>query len=339
MPELDHLVAAGGKRRYGRFAARFDRVNPLDEYPRPARPLRRLRLKEWIGFTLLHPELYSSMIIQDANFLASSEIYARPRATGRLCQHAANARGGSLGLPERLRGSHPVFARPGYRLEYAFGADGRSARIFGDIAATGKAPAFRLDLTLHGDRASAPLSVSSRLPGGKLYTHKALFPVSGSYTAGDTTVTFDPARDLAVIDEHKSFFPYRTHWLWGTLGWQAGGTPVGANFASRPGTAGQEEESCLWTAAGCEPLSGIAFTPPPPAQAAAGPWRVASADGRLDLAFTPEGRKDVTVQLGVVALDYYQLFGRYSGTLRSAGGAAYPVDDVPGVCESFRARL
>ena len=51
----------------------------------------------------------------------------------------------------------------------------------------------------------------------KLYTHKALFPVSGAYVVGDRSYIFDPARDLAIIDEHKSFFPYVTRWLWGTL--------------------------------------------------------------------------------------------------------------------------
>jgi len=215
----------------------------------------------------------------------------------------------------------------------SFAADGKTASITADIAGSDRAPAIRADLTLHAGRASAPLSVSSRLPGGKLYTHKALFPVSGTYSVGGASVEFDPARDLAVIDEHKSFFPYRTDWLWGTLGWQADGAPLGANFAFRPGVAGQEEESCIWTPTACEPLSDVTFT-----QGAAS-WTVTSADGRLDLAFTPEGRKDVKVQLGVVALDYYQLFGSYTGTLRSLDGTAYPVDAVHGVCESFRARL
>jgi hypothetical protein len=295
--------------------------------------MRRLRLKEWIGFTLVHPDLYSSMIIQDANFLASSEIYAYPRAEGTLYQHAANAKGGSLHMPDRLAGAHPVFAKPGYRLEYTFADDGKTANVSGNVAATDKAPAFKIDLTLHAERASAPLSVSSRLPGGKLYTHKALFPVSGTYTAGDTQVEFDPARDLAIIDEHKSFFPYRTDWLWGTVAWQADGAPRGANFARRPGVSGQEEESCLWTPAACEPLSDITFTPGNDS------WTVTSADGRLDLRFTPEGRKDVKVQLGIVALDYYQLFGTYTGTLRSLDGTAYQVPAAHGVCESFRARL
>ena len=205
-----------------------------------ARSLRRLRLKEWIGFTLLHPGLYSSMIIQDTNFLASSEIYAYPRAAGALFQHAANAKGGSLRMPERLPGSHPVFAKPGYRLEYTFAEDGKSARIFGDIAATQRAPAFRLDLALHLDRASAPLSVSSRLPGGKLYTHKALFPVSGTYAVGDTTVEFDPSRDLAVIDEHKSFSRTGRTGCGGRSAGKRTGRPWGRTSRSGPGSPGRK---------------------------------------------------------------------------------------------------
>ena len=58
-----------------------------------------------------------------------------------------------------------------------------------------------------------------------------------------------------------------------------------------------------------------------------------------ELTFTPEGRKDVKVQLGVAALDCCQLFGSYRGSLRSLDGSGYPVADAHGVCESFRARL
>jgi Protein of unknown function (DUF2804) len=348
VPDHVEALVARGTRAYGRFAGRPGIVNPLDEFSGVSRRLRRLRLKEWVGFTLVHPDLYSSMIIQDANYLASSELYVYDREAGALYQHAANARGGSLRMPEVLSGSHPAFARPGYRLEYSFAADdtgdggtggGQPHRIVIDIAATDKAPAVRAALELDAGRVSAPLSVSSRIPGGKLYTHKAVFPVTGSYAVGNRSYTFDPARDLAIIDEHKSLFPYMTRWLWGTLAFAGpDGAPVGANFCARPGVAGEEEESCVWTPGGCEPLSGITFTPSTGGSPMA-PWQVASADGRLELTFVPEGRKDVKVQLGVAALDYYQLFGSYRGALRSLDGAMYAVADAHGVCESFRARL
>lgn len=334
----DSPLVTDGIRRYGRFAARPAVVNPLDESAGLARVWRRLRLKEWIGFTLLHPDWFSSLIMQDANYLASSEIYACDRARGTLRQHAASARGGSLRLPSRLPGSNPRFAGPGYELEYAFAGDGKRHALRVDIAATASAPAFRGELTLHGDRASRPLSVSARIPGGKLYTHKAVFPAEGVLRVGDEDIVFDPRRDLAILDEHKSFFPYRTSWLWGTFAFQPGGAgPVGANFARRPSVPGQEDESCLWTPGGCEPLSGVVFERA--SRAPLSPWSVSTADGRLDVTFTPEGRKDVRHQLGLFAIDYFQLFGHYQGTLRGLDGTPYPVEAVHGVCESFRARL
>jgi len=96
---------------------------------------------------------------------------------------------------------------------------------------------------------------------------------------------------------------------------------------------GEADESCIWVAGSCEPLTDVSFR-----RLSAGgprsPWHVTSADGRLDLAFEPEGSKSVKHQLGLFAIDYFQLFGSYRGTL-----AGRPLDSVHGVCESFRARL
>ncbi len=75
-----------------------------------------------------------------------------------------------------------------------------------------------------------------------------------------------------------------------------------------------------------------------PAIPAASPWRMWSADGRLDVVFEPDGRKDVRHQLLIAAIDYFQLFGRYSGTLRSAE-RTHTLRGVHGVCECMLARL
>jgi hypothetical protein len=55
--------------------------------------------------------------------------------------------------------------------------------------------------------------------------------------------------------------------------------------------------------------------------------------------FTPEGRKSVKRQLGVLAIDYFQMFGRYAGTVRADDGTVIVVNDVHGVCESMDARM
>ncbi|MDH2415833.1 DUF2804 domain-containing protein [Nocardioides sp. CER19] len=335
MEKIDRLVE-NGARHYGRFANRPTDANPLDEFGGAARRWRWLRLKEWLGWTLVHPEIYSSMILQDAHYLASSEIYVRDKASGALHQHARNARGGSLGIPRALWGSRPEIAAKGYGIRYDLAADGSVHRITVDIAATGSEPALSGVLEVDGSAASPALSVSSRLPGGAMYTHKAVFPVSGALRVGDREIVFDPSRDLAILDEHKSFLPYRTTWVWGTFASRTpAGEIIGANFARRPELPGEQEESCLWVPGAAEPLADIDFSPTSPDDLA--PWRIRSADRRLDVTFTPDGRKDVKHQLGLLAIDYFQLYGRYTGTMRSLDGTSHEVD-VQGVCESMRMR-
>ncbi|MEY9930140.1 hypothetical protein ABH926_004782 [Catenulispora sp. GP43] len=332
----DRLVVSG-IRRYGRLPARPTVVDPLAEYQGLARARRRLRLKEWVGFTLLHPEVYSSLILQDAHYLASSEIYVFDRTATVLHQHAANARGGSLNLPHNLMDNSCAIDRPGYHVAYDFSEHTGRHHIKIDVAATGEAPAITGDLTLDATAASAPLSVSSRLPGGQMYTHKALYPVSGTLRFGDTSVAFSPDRDLAVLDEHRSLLPYRTRWVWGTFAMPTEEGPAGANFVNRPEVPGQPEESCLWTPGACEALADVRFHKQGGDPNA--PWLITSADGRLDVVFTPEGRKTVKRHLGVVAIDYFQMFGRYAGTVRAEDGTVTVVKDVHGVCESMDARM
>jgi hypothetical protein len=332
---LERLVE-GGRRHEGRFDGRPSRVNPLDAYSGLRRSWRRLRLKEWVGWTLLHPGIYSSMIVQDAHYLASAEMYVYDRESKVLHQHAANASGGSPQLPATLYGGQCRFAKPGYGLQYTFSEPTGRHRVHIDIAATSTTPAFTGDLELDGSRASAPLSVSAALPGGNMYTNKVIYPASGVLKVGHKEIVFDPTRDAAILDEHRSLLPYRAFWLWGTFATLTAAGSIGANFAHRlqePGTPG---ESCLWTPHTVEPLSDVAFTPESDDPQA--PWHIASADGRLEVTFEPEGRKAVKHQLGLFAIDYFQMFGRYKGVVRAVEGN-HDLFGVHGVCERFQARL
>ena len=108
--------------------------------------------------------------------------------------------------------------RPGYELVYAFGAERGTHRISVDIAASRRAPAMFGELTLDGAGAPPPLSVSSRLPGGAMYTHKRLYPASGSIRVGELENSCSIRRGTWRSSTSTGrFFPYRTRWLWGTF--------------------------------------------------------------------------------------------------------------------------
>ncbi|MDR2566562.1 MAG: DUF2804 domain-containing protein [Bifidobacteriaceae bacterium] len=332
MIDADSLVQ-DGQRHFGRFVA-TPAANPLDAYPRHRRAWADFRTKEWAGFTLTHPELFSSMILQDAKYLASSEIYVYDRASGELTQHAANAAGGSLRLPTRLADSTVALHAPGYRIAYNF--EPERIRVMVRIRPDGDTAGVNANLTLDPAGASPPLAVSARLPGGRdasLYTNKVVYPASGAVEVGGRRYEFDPARDFAILDEHKSRLPYRTEWTWGTFATPApGGGYLGANLAARPQFPDEDEESCIWTPAAAEPLRDVTFEPLGDGDLA--PWSVKSADGRVDLVFTPEGAKGVDHQLGLAEIVYQQRYGAYAGKL-----ADHRVEGVHGVLEHMRARL
>lgn len=333
---ISHLVS-DGVRPWGRLEQRPVTVNPLDAYAGARRRLRSLRLKEWLGWTLVHPEISCSMILQDAHYLASSELYVRELASGRLTQHSRNLRGGTLHLPEKLYGSAPAADATGYRMRYAFGEPEDTHTVDVSIAGTPAQAPVAIHLELDGSRATAPLSVSQPLGGdAAMYTHKLAYPVSGEVTVGDATYAFDADRDLALLDEHKSFLPRRTSWLWGTCGTIAADGIVAANLCQRAAEPGTSGESCLWLPVdgtpACLGVDEPVFTPTSTDPLA--PWRVRTTDGKADLVFTPEGRKDVKHQLVLVSIDYFQLVGTYAGTV-----AGRELAGVRGVLESMKALM
>ncbi len=332
MTDLDRLTI-GGRLQYGWMPTRPRRADPLDGARSPLTPLRRTRLKEWLGVFITHPEWSAGFLLNDAKYLTASDFHAYHWASDTLVTHATS---GGVRLPADVLDRVASATRPGYDICCEFGGDGGTHRIAIDLAADDDGPAVRGDLTLDGASASAPLSVSERLPRGSMYTWKQAFPVSGTLRVGEQTIEYLPTRDVLLVDEHRSLLPYRTDWDWGTFAFPTADGIVGANFASRPHRADQRGESGLWIDGGCEPLGEVTFTPA--GDDPLDPWTITSDDGRLEVEFTPRRRKPTLIDYKVVIMDYFMMYGSYRGVLRGAR-RSHEVRDVHGSCERMHARL
>ncbi|MGB3331714.1 MAG: DUF2804 family protein [Mycobacterium sp.] len=328
-----------GVRRYGRFDGRVRDTNPVDAHSGLSRLWREFRLKEWVGFALIHPEMSGAMIMQDVKYLASSELFVRDQATGVLVEKSARLRGATLRLPDDLlHGGRCRVKTRRYLLDYDFDADAGTVTVRIDCAADQRGPAITGALTLHAQDAAPPLSISAKLTSAiDYYTFKQPFPVSGTLTVGDRTYVFQRARDFAILDEHRSQFPYSTFWTWGTFAVAIAGDVVGSNFVDRPEFSDDDDESSNWVPGAVEPLAGVRFDfdSDDPLSTV----HVRDRDHRLDVMFTPAGRKAVKVNLVAAAIDYWQLAGIYRGTVTSLAGESYSFDDVPGVLERMKTRF
>ncbi|MDR1236882.1 MAG: DUF2804 domain-containing protein [Propionibacteriaceae bacterium] len=326
-------VVDNGQRHWGRFLRTPSNANPAAAFPGLKGAFESFRTKEWVGFTITHREFFSSMIVQDAKYLLSSEWYLSDIASQSLAQHAANLLAGSVRLPADILHSQVNFAAKGYHIHYGFSE--QQVVITIDLAQTKTAPAVHGKILLDAAKAAPPLVVSTRLPKGSMYTNKIIFPASGAISVGNRASVFDPSQDFAILDEHKSHLPYRTTWTWGTFALPVEGGYAGANFAIRPALPGQEEESCIWTPDAAEPLANVHFT-----QLRDDPrsdWSIESTDGRLDVLFSPLGHKGVDQQLVLAEIHYLQMYGQYSGILRGENGT-WEFKEVHGVCEKMDMR-
>lgn len=332
-------LVQGGIRQYGRFDDRVRDTNPVDAYRGVSRVWHQFRLKEWIGFTLIHPEISGAMIMQDVKYLASSEFFVRDQTTGSLIEKSARFRGGTLGLPgDLLHGGHCTVDKQGYLLEYDFDADRGTIAVRIDCAADRHGPAITGALTLYTEKAAPALSISAKITDTiDFYTFKQPFPVDGTITVGDRSYVFQRERDFAIIDENRSHFPYSTVWTWGTFAARISGGVVGSSFVDRPQRSDDDDESSNWVPGHVQPLAGIQFEfdSDDPLSLA----RARDRDGRLDATFTPAGRKDVKVNLVAAAIDYMQLAGTYQGTVASLAGEEFCFDGVPGVLERMKTRF
>lgn len=142
--------------------------------------------------------------------------------------------------------------------------------------------------------------------------------------------------DLAAIDAFAhhdwsaGYMRPETHWNWACLSGRTAGQRVGLNLS-----CGVNEtsftENCYWLDGELLKVDTVrfAFDRAQPLQ----PWCIDSHDGQVALHFEAHGLHQERMNLGILASNFKQIFGRFSGILRPAGRAQVPIDRLWGFVE------
>ena len=155
---------------------------------------------------------------------------------------------------------------------------------------------------------------------------RALLDVRGELEVGDRRFSLDGA--FGGYDYTHGLLARHTVWRWAyALGRAKTGERVAFNLVQ--GFVG-EPECTAWVDGEVFPLceGRFAFDAGSPLSE----WRVTTADGAVDLRFTPGGMHSEEKDLGLVASRFVQPAGSYRGTLR-VGGRTLDLDGVLGVTE------
>jgi len=284
----------------------------------------RLHHKRWRYLGITSAELFIGVAIVDVGWTGTAFAYLFDRRQRRLLADWSQDGLSSLqvGVGDApLNGAHARFRGLRSRLEMQQ-RDGslrlqvavRGLQLQAEIAAPVSSPLLAVG-PIEGGIAHATLKTSA-------------MAVRGWAEAGDERFTLDGA--LAALDASNGFLARNTSWRWAS----AHGSELGFNL--QQGYFGGQENA-LWLHGELIPLGAATFDFD--AAAPLRPWRVHTADGLLDLEFSPEGLRAEDRNLGFAASHYVQPVGRFSGWVRaSAGAPAREVRDLPGVTEDHQSR-
>ncbi len=339
-PTPDALVEQG--RIYsGFFKEPFRHVNLLDAPNMggaPARPLRWLRLKEWVGFGVNHEELFGGIIIQDAKVAASATVYLYDKKRREQHEWLILDLPGHLKLPETLWNSDCHCGSSRRYLHFSHRLDWNHHRIQAAVPATSKKPALHIDITgfQNIDKVD-PLVVSLPiLPDHHTYTHKSPLHFEGVIRIGEREYRFDPQRDKGNLDEQKTWYPYRSQWRWGCfICTTKAGREVMTNFVNQMTPKDQPGEDAIWVDGRLCLLEQPDILP----ESTKGAFRLEDKAGRVKLRFNAEGSKAEKRNYGLISMDYDQFYGFFNGEVTDDGGETHVIENAFGALECMNARF
>jgi hypothetical protein len=156
---------------------------------------------------------------------------------------------------------------------------------------------------------------------------RALLAVRGEVKLAGTRHSLDGG--LGGYDYTHGLLARRTAWRWAfAQGVARSGERVAFNLVE--GFVG-EPECALWAYGQLHPLAEGRFSFD--AASPVSPWKVGTADGSVDLEFSPGGAHVEHKNFGVLASRFIQPMGVYRGTIRVDGHPPLELDEVLGVTE------
>lgn len=344
LPVPDTLVSPQGQVGIGVYEGPLRRVH-LEEarvlfggLPLP-RHLLRFRLKRWQHYGLVLPDLFVGLALVDAGFMRTGWCSVVDRATGEAFEHRRQGPLLDVRIPDVLWDDRAHLRAAGFVVEVHNHQDRGEHRLTLRIESRQGLPGVEADLRcLHDLRGVQPLVVVLPVgPKHAMYSHKVALPLEGSLTVGGRQVPADPDEAFAILDIHEAYYPHHTWWRWATFaGRHPDGRSIAMNLTENPNRQDDRwNENAIWVDGWLHRLGQARFHFD--RQDVLAPWRLASADGAVDLTFTPLGERKEHLDLGLVKSAFHQPYGTFSGRLR-VSGESIDIKDFFGVCEDHDAR-
>lgn len=302
------------------------------------RPLQFLRLKRWDYYAVFTPQRFFSATIADLGYAGNIFVYTLDFESGDLHEEGLVAPL-SRGLHLPRHSSEGISSYEGKGVKLTFRVNGETRQISVDWPAfhAGRGIKAEIELNHRADHESMTIVI----PIGKrrfYYNHKVnCLPAKGYLQYGDVYQELHPEDSLASLDWGRGVWEYRSFWNWASAsGFLPDGRTVGLNLGAGFGDTSAATENCLILDGKIHKLGQVTFDYDPNDYDKT--WHFRDDQERLQLDFQPYTGRLARTNLGIIFSEVHQMFGHYSGEVKTDNGKQVHLEGLIGFAEEHHAR-
>ena len=336
MPELN-VIKPNGQPTFGYFPQTPSVINWDDFIYRTPMGGTQNRIRNYLDrkqfqyIGVVSDELLVGCALADFSFLGVAFVYTYEPATQNLEEFSIKvplAQGFEL-TNRPLDGTSTVNAK-GSKIRIDAQPEPRSVSLDIELSSGLKVDA---KFSLARPFETQPMAVLTQTgKTGWTFTEK----IAGVTAEGSVSGSFGTL-DLATIgacahyDYSIGYMRRETFWNWACFSGRADDHVVGLNLSCGVNET-RFSENCIWIDGQMIPVGPTHFdyNRAAPAQ---DQWSVATADGQVELTFEPEGAHEEHLNVGLIASNFVQVFGKFSGVFRPQGGSPIEIKNLYGFCE------
>lgn len=327
------LIDPTGKPHYGIIDSPVEEINYSDftlETPMGMGVpglLKKIIFNQFAFFGITGPDLIIGMAVVDLKYLTSAFFYVFDRKKNEILETS------KISLPI----GQDIFIRPTPdNLSCGFSSKKISISIdSGTLSA--KTKNVEINLKFDVSRTS-PLRICSRAGyKGWVYTQKTTpILLSGEIAVNGQKTALESPKHLGLIDWTAGYMRRETFWNWAA---SASVLPDGRTFGMNLSCGVNETsftENGFWIDGKLTKVSTVFFEFNP--KNFYDPWRITSADGKVNLMFDSEQHRAENVNALIIATRFTQMMGVFNGTLKADDNTVVKIKNCPGWAEDHYAK-
>lgn len=317
MTRRDQLIQPDGQPVFGVFPDGVERLNYLDYDLRTNMDRKRSKLAKRFGFnqfqfiSFASEQLIVGLAIVDLKLVSNAFLYLYEPATGYFEEFSfLQPLARKTFIEPAPNNGDSAFVKGKNSIKISATTVPGIRKVSVDVA--GK---VEIEATIDETTKYNPLAICSRAGyNGWVFTQKSASQVcNGTVRWGKKTLDLHAINALAAVDFSAGFMRRETFWNWASLSHHlSDGRRLGLNLAAGVNETGNTENA-LWLDGRLIKVDMVDFQFD--RYQTNNSWALRSADGIIDLHFTPAGQRKEKINALFMASNFTQHFGCFHGEI------------------------